>query len=497
MNQLKALDASFLYVETARMPMHIGSVQIFEVPAERRESFFADLKQLIRSRADLLPYLRHRVENAPLQIDLPHWVACEPDYDAHIERVVLPAPGDVAQLERTVAELDARPLDRTRPLWKIYYIEGLEAGRVAYFSVVHHACVDGLAAQASVHVLTDAMPEPAGVATIPSGAVTAPVPAPAPALDRWAGAERIARAARRIDTLLRLGGRLLAPPPGTAAAMIAPATPINREIGATRGYAMLRISLSDVDAIGRARGCSINDVFLTICGGALRAYLLRAQALPAASLIAGVPVSVRRPGDRTMNTQVTMTRVALATQIEDPAARLAAVHASSIDAKALAHELDTVLPSNPRFPGAPWFGRAASRMWEISGAANYLPPLVNVVISNIPGPRTIRYSNGARMLTHFPVSSPAHGIGVNITAQSYAEFFDIGITVCARTMPDVLRFRDDLLRAYIDLRAQVLNRGVETRALHPPDRGAAIERRCRVADRTGDDSVRSERAVTR
>lgn len=485
MNQLKALDASFLYIETARMPMHIGSVQILEVPAERRESFFADLKQLIRSRSHLLPYLTHRVENAPLQIDHPRWVACEPDYDVHIERIVLPAPGDIAQLERTVAELHSRPLGRTRPLWKIYYVEGLEDGRVAYFSVVHHACVDGLAAQASVHLLTDATPEPGHISTIPSGEVTTPAPTPTRTFGRWTdvGAESIARAARRMDAFARIGARLLSPPqPRAVSAMFAPATPLNRAIGAVRGYAVLRISLTDVDAIGHSHGCSINDVFVTICSGALRTYLLRAHALPAASLIAGVPVSVRRPGDRTMNTQVTMTRVALATQIEDPIARLTAVHTSSADAKALAHELNAMLPSNPRFLGAPWFARAASRLWEASDAANYLPPLVNVVISNIPGPRTIRYSNGARMLTHFPVSSPAHGIGVNITAQSYAEHFDIGITACSRTMPDVPQFRDDLLRAYIDLRARVLNRGIEPRKLYSTDRSAAIERRCWSVD---------------
>lgn len=476
MNQLKGLDAGFLYAETTRMPMHIGSVQMFEPPAGRCDDFFAGMKRMVRTRSALLPYMTQRIEHAPLQIDHPGWVACEPDYDAHIERVELPPPGDVPQLEQIVASLHARPLDRSRPLWKIYYVDGFADGRVAYFNVVHHACLDGLAGQAAVDVLTDAAP------TI----IDAPAPLPANALpnrrglferllDR--GAESIADTARSIDAFMRIGTHLASRPIGESAPLLAPSTPINRTIGAERRYAVLRVSLADVKAIGKVHGCSVNDVFLTMCGGALRAYLSRAGVLPDASLLAGVPVSVRRPDDRTMNTQVTMMRVALGTQIADPVARLLAIHASAIDAKELAQHLNALLPTNPRLLGAPWLGRAAAQLWERSGAANYVPPLINVVISNVPGPRTIRYSNGARMLTHFPVSIPAHGTGMNITVQSYAEHFDIGITACAATMPDLSSFRDDLLRAYIDLRARVLNRTFDVRTLHPaPPR--AIERRC-------------------
>jgi WS/DGAT/MGAT family acyltransferase len=468
MNRLKALDAGFLYTETARMPMHIGSVQILEVPSHRSATFFSELKPYIRSRSHLLPYMTHRVVNAPLQIDHPRWASCEPDYDAHIERITLPPPGDMPQLERAVAALHALPLDRARPLWKIYYFDGLRAERAAYFNVVHHACLDGLAGQTAVEVLTDAAPDALDVRR-ESASV-------APRESRDA-AELIAETARRIDAMARLGRRWLAPG-GSALGALAPNTPINRAIGAARSYAMLRISMTDVKAIGKASGCSINDVFLTICGGALRPYLLRRGALPAASLIAGVPVSVRAPGDRTMNTQVTMTRVALATTIDDPVERLAAVHVSSVAAKAVAQDASALLPADLRVFGAPWIGRAASSLWELSGAASYLPPLVNLVISNVPGPRSIRYSNGARVSTHFPVSIPAHGAALNITVQSYAEHFDIGITACERTVPDVALLRDDLLRAYIDLRARVLHRHVDIRTLQPNVRETGIERRC-------------------
>jgi diacylglycerol O-acyltransferase len=477
MTQLKGLDATFLYAETARMPMNIGSVQIIEVPASRRATFFAEFKQMVRSRSHLLPYLTHRVETAPLQINHPRWVACEPDYDVHIEHIVLLPPGDMPQLESAVAELHARPLDRTRPLWKIYYIDGLRDGRAAYFNVVHHACLDGLAGQAAVDVLTDATPDTTGV---PPESACTHEPA-TPTFERWmdVGAASIGRAARGIDAFSRLGKRMLAAPdPAGGSNLFAPPTPLNRSIGAARTYAVLRISMGDVKAIGQVHGCSINDVFLTLCGGALRAYLLRKAALPAESLIAGVPVSLRRPDDRTLDNQVTMMRVALATQIADPVARLAAVHASCIDAKVLAQDLAAVVPGNPRMFGAPWFGQAAVRLWELSGAADYFPPLVNLVISNVPGPRAMRFSNGAPMLTHFPVSVPAHGSGANITVQSYAGHFDIAITACAKTMPDIAQFRDDLLHAYIDLRTRVLNHRLDVRRLRRPAQDAAVERRC-------------------
>ena len=283
MNRLKALDAGFLYSETARMPMHIGSVQVLDVPSNRHATFFGELKQFVRSRSHLLPYMTHRVAPAPLQLDHPRWVSSEPDYDAHIERIAVTGSGDMAQLERTVAQLHARRLDRARPLWKIYYIDGLSGGRAAYFNVVHHACLDGLAGQAAVEVLTDSAPDandPRPELVEPSTPSKSPGPF-----------ERVAVASRRIDALARLGNRLLAPG-GTAFGAFAPHTPINRAIDSTRSYAMLRISMTDVKAIGKLHGCSINDVFLTVCGGALRTYLLRQKRL------AGRVTDRRRSGIR-------------------------------------------------------------------------------------------------------------------------------------------------------------------------------------------------------
>jgi WS/DGAT/MGAT family acyltransferase len=473
--------------------MHIGTVQILDVLPQRREHFFRELKELVRSRSHLLPYLTHRVKDAPLQIDHPSWVACDVDYDAHIERVLLPPPGDMRTLEQTVAELHARLLDRSRPLWKMYYIEGLANGQTACFNVVHHACVDGLSGQLAINALTDATPD--GVdATHLQSPTTTDAHSTHPrsgerllhAIDTWVhgGIESIAATARGIDAFARLGTRLLAAPTaGPTAAWRAPATPLNRAIGATRGFAALRISLTDVKAIGKARGCSANDVFLAICGAALRAYLSRNDALPSTSLIAGVPVSVRRPDDLTMNTQVALMRVALGTRIDDPVARLTAIHAAAAEARSLVADLAAVLPSNPRFLGMPWLERGAARLWELSGAANVVPPPINLIISNVPGPRAIRYLNGARVLTLFPVSIPAHGSGMNITAHSYAEYFEIGVTVCAETVPDIELFRDDLLRAYVDLRARVLQHRYDERVLQREHRNGHAERRWLTAGR--------------
>jgi len=482
MYRLNGTDASFLYAETARMPMHIGSVQLIDVPADRRATFFDDLKTLIRSRAERLRYIDHRLTHAPLQLDHPSWSPCDVDYDAHVERVDAPQPGGIDQLERVVAELHATPLDRSRPLWKTYYIDGLEHGRAAYFNVVHHACLDGVSGQMAVDALTDATPH----ATPAKSPVRHAAVDPAPSRGAFASLldaqfDSLARAARGVDAAFRIGGRALTAMQRRASNWFAPPTPINRAIGPLRNYAMLRISLTDARAIGKAHDCSINDVLLTLCGGALRRYLAARGALPDRELIAGVPVSTRGAGDRTLNTQVSMMRVGLATHCEDPLERLGAVHASAADAKAEAQDLATLIAASPRMPALPWFGRVTAALLDWSDAADYVPPWINLVISNVPGPRAVRYSNGARMLTHFPVSIPAHGAAVNITAQSYAEHFDIGITACARTVPDVALLRDSLRDAYIELRARVLRRGVDARELQRAL--PSIERRCGTSER--------------
>ena len=486
MNRLNGTDASFLYAETARTPMHIGSVQLIDVPADRRATFFGDLKSLMRARAGRLRYIDHRLEHAPLQLDHPRWTACDVDYDTHVERVEAPAPGDITQLERVVANLHASPLDRSRPLWKTYYIDGLEHGRAAYFNVIHHACLDGVSGQTAVDVLTDPTPSgtpPKSTPARASRAVAPPTAQPRAALENLLDAqfESLANAARGLDAAFRMGRRALTALQRRNVAGFAPPTPINRAIGPLRNYAMLRISLTDVRAIGKAHDCSINDVLLTLCGGALRNYLATRGALPQREMIAGVPVSMRSAGDKTLNTQVSMMRVGLATNVADPLERLTAVHASAAEAKNEAHDFAALAAASPWIPALPWFGRVAAAAWDASDAADYLPPWINLVISNVPGPRSVRYSNGARMLTHFPVSIPAHGAAVNITAQSYAEYFDIGVTACARAVPDVALLRDALRDAYIELRTRVLRRGVDVRDLQRalPN----VERRCGTYER--------------
>jgi diacylglycerol O-acyltransferase / wax synthase len=480
MNRLNGTDASFLYAETARMPMHIGSVQLIDVPNDRRATFFDDVKALYRARADRLRYIDHRLTQAPLQLDHPRWTACDVDFDEHLQRIEVRPPGDIAQLERVVADLHATPLDRSRPLWKTYYIDGLEHGRAAYFNVIHHACLDGVSGQAAVDALTDPTPS---ADSAPPPRADRDVPDQKP-LGDWvdAGFDSLLRAARGIDAAMRLSRRALTTMQRRGpAAWVAPVTPINRAIGPLRTYAMLRISLTDTRAIGKSRNCSINDVLLTLCGGALRRYLSMRGALPDRELIAGVPVSTRDANDQTLNTQVSMMRVGLATHLDDPLERLAAIHAAVQEAKSEAHDVAALTAASPRLPALPWFGRAAATLWDATGAADWVAPWINLVISNVPGPRAIRYSSGARMLTHFPVSIPAHGAALNITAQSYAEHFDIGITACAQTVPDVVVLRDALRGAYIELRTRVLRRGLDVRELQRalPD----VERRCGTNER--------------
>lgn len=210
--------------------------------------------------------------------------------------------------------------------------------------------------------------------------------------------------------------------------------------------------------MGKVVQCTMNDVLLAICGGALRTYLARKNALPEQDLIAGCPVSLHKPGDTEIGTRVTMMGVELATSIADPLERLLMIRESARTAKEVTSDLAGAYEGNASIPGLPAFMRANAKMSETWSQFNRGP--YNVVISNVPGPKKTLYSNGARMLTHYPVSIPAHGMGLNITVQSYVDTVYLGVTACGKSVPDLGVLRDDLMTAYEELRQRLLRRNV-------------------------------------
>lgn len=461
MQQLGAQDANFLYSETTRNPNHVASVQKFELPqATTSSDFVAGLKGFMAARLHLVPYLTRKIRFSPGNLDHPFWISDENfDIDNHIVEIRLPIPGDTSQLELKIAELHSEQMDRNIPLWKLHVITGLEDGCVAFYNQVHHACIDGMAGQAATQILMDKTPdhptqnpprnfpekEDPGLIDLyvlsVQNLLTVQIDNASKLFD---GMEAFARMAQRAIDPSKSFGALIEP---------APSTRFNRTIGKERSYAAGELLLADIKAMGNTMGCKVNDVFMAICAGGLRKYLQRHHELPVRSLIAGCPVSLRKPGDTALNNQVTMMSVSLATDIADPRLRLLAIRDSADTAKEVTADLADGYNTNIAFPGMPLILTAATILADISNAADFIPMPINVVISNVPGPREMLYSNGARMLTHYPVSIPTQGIGLNITVQSYCGTLYFGLTACRKALPDAPLLRDDMMSAYRELKS--------------------------------------------
>lgn len=464
MQKLGALDANFLYSETELILNHIASVQRFELPEGVSAAEFAGgLKQFLMGRLHLVPYLYRKLRFVPGNFDHPFWVNDKAfNIDNHVTEVKVPSPGGLKQTEETVARLHATKMRRDRPLWHIYVLTGLEDGAIAYYNQVHHAAIDGMGGQAAIRLLMDETPDH--------------LICERPASFSLAGREDAATLMRMtfenlmqfqlgnakrmmgsLESTTRMFQRAFDPSRHFGAlGERAPKTRFNRMIGRERTWATGEFSMEDIRALGRQMGCTVNDVFMTICSGALRSYLQRNKELPSTDLIAGCPVSLRGAHDNDMGNRVTMMNVNLATHIADPCVRMLFIHRSAEIAKHVTADLAHGYEPNVSLPGLPAMMAMAAVTAEGSRMANLAPPPVNVVISNIPGPKKTLYSNGARMLTHHPVSIPGHGIGLNITVQSYAGRLYFGITAAAAAVPDADRLRDDMMTAHTELRQSLM-----------------------------------------
>ncbi len=504
MYKLAGLDAGFLYSETPKAPQHIASIQVLDLPdGVSTAAFIADLKQLLLDRAHRVPYFTNRLQFVPFGLDHPVWVR-DPnfDIDRHVLQAEVAAPGGRAELEAKIAELHAIPLDRSKPLWELWVLTGLENGRIAYYNRVHHACLDGVSGQAAIQAIMDATPEPASVEPPPPA--FAQRPERLSALDMLTGAfenfakyqvRQAAGVLSQLDTARRLWQRSFDPSKGLGAVTErAPRTRFNRAVEHKRSYATGELPLADMKRVGKATGSTLNDVFLAVCAGGLRNYLARLGELPKASMIAGCPVSLRKPGDTSSNNQVTMMMVSFATDEADPVKRLLKIARSSAQAKGFVADASDSFDADVALPGLPGFMATAMRLLEAGNFADLTtsPLPCNVVVSNVPGPRQPLYSQGARVLTHYPVSIPAHTQAMNITVQSYVDQMFFGITACARAMPDPQILRNDMLEAFLELTSRVLTaptvltpreRALQERLLRPL--GAA------VAERHGDSHSRA------
>jgi diacylglycerol O-acyltransferase len=457
MRQLSGLDSVFLNLETNAVPMHIGGLTVLD-PASAPAGFgFDAVRRLIESRLHLLPMFRRRLVESPLNLDLPYWIE-DPEFDIehHVRHRALPQPGNDAQLADFVCDVMSTRLDRSMPLWRTYYVEGLSGGRVALLTKIHHACVDGVSGAELLSVLLDLTPEPRAVP--PPEAPWEPDPIPSPIQLATSTARSLVGRPREAWRLLRETGPALfsagraalahrraraaaaeadAPAPEDREVGAAPRMRFNTTITARRSFGFRSLPLADVKFVKNAFGTSLNDVVLCLCAGALRRWLLDKHELPEGSMVAAVPVSVRTQEERgTPGNKVMMARTALHTEIEDPVERLLC----------LSKRMDKVKKSFKALPArrmmdwvnvpSPVVMAQAARLYENFSIQDYVYPPYNLVISNVPGPQQPLYLAGARVVANYPVSIPYHGLAFNITVMSSLENLDFGLTGHRTTVPD-------------------------------------------------------------
>ncbi|MDR7270463.1 WS/DGAT/MGAT family acyltransferase [Pelomonas saccharophila] len=491
MKQLAGLDASFLYLETPQMPMHVGALHLLELPAGYDGDYIEDLREHMRARMPLLPALRRRLVAMPLGLSNPGWVDAEPDLEEHIVEIPLPEGSGMAELEAQVGALHPVLLDRSLPLWKFHVFTGLEPSpegqqRVALYTQLHHAAVDGQAAVALAQVILDLSPEPRPIDAIAArgkkrGQLGTVGMLRAAVSQQWKQTVKLARslpsaanilgsmamgyaggaaAGASIDKLRNLlsdvASQTTAVVRGkTAVSSLGPAprTRFNVSLSDTRSFSGVTLPLAELNRTRKRHHASVNDAVLFVIGGALRRFLTKHGPLPRKSLIAAVPVSTRAAGDTTSNNQATMTFMSLGTHLGDPSERLAHVMASSKAMKAQMSQLKSLMPTDFPSLGIPWLMQAGAMLYGRAKVAEKLPVVANVVISNVPGPQLPLYLAGAKMLTNYPTSIAVHGLALNVTVQTYNQSLDIGLMACGEAMPETAEFAAYVEAAFMEFQA--------------------------------------------
>lgn len=474
MKQLGGLDATFLYMETEETPMHVAGLTLYELPEGFKGSFANHFRDFFASRLHLVPIFSKKLARTVFELDHPGWVdAGEVDLEEHILSLTLDKPGTFAQLEQVVADLHSQPLDRRKPLWQFVVIEGLEDGKAALYSKVHHAAVDGGAGMVIAQALYDLSPTPREVKP-PKEKPSKPKRKPSMEERAILGVSDFVNSLARHQlnaleampkAMIALTDALIPKSPGGGGGggglpglpdiseFVAPKTPFNKTISSERTFAARSLSLVDAKAIGKATGSKINDVVMAVCSGALRSYLQENGSLPRKSLIAFVPISLREAGNTDINNQVFGMNCRLATNVADPLERLQKIQKLTSESKAMAGGVKDIAPRDYTLLGAPYMLPGLMQLYGLSKLADIAPQAVNLTISNTMGPPFPMYCAGAKVLALYPVSIPIHGVGLNITVQSYFGSLDFGITAAKDAMPDPEVFVEHLSAAMEELKA--------------------------------------------
>ena len=454
----------FLLAETRAQPMHVAGLQLFEKPADAGDDFARQLFESALDVDEIAPLFRKR---PTLSLgSLGQWVWTEDkqfDIEYHVRHNALPQPGRVRELLELVSRLHGTRLARERPLWEAHIVEGLADGRVAMYTKLHHALVDGISAMRLMQSVLTTDPDKRNM----------PLPFDARATARTAKArdEAEGNLAAVPMSALRTAMGMTAEAAGLPAAFIktltkgirnetsalslhAPKSMFNTTITGSRRFAAQGWPLDRIRAISKASNTTLNDVVLAMCSGAVRAYLSELGRLPDSSLVSMVPVGLKSRRAESESggggNAVGSVMVKLGTDLRDPADRLASVHGSM---KAGKEALSSMTPTQIVAMSA--LGMAPSIVIPALRLTGIVRPPFNLIISNVPGPRSTQYLNGARLTGTYPVSVPMQGMALNITCNSYADDMCFGLTGCRRSVPHLQR-----LLTYLDEELGALEKAV-------------------------------------
>ncbi|MBW2507911.1 MAG: wax ester/triacylglycerol synthase family O-acyltransferase [Deltaproteobacteria bacterium] len=464
MQPLSGLDSSFLFLEDPHQPMHVGSVLVFEGSMN-----FDAFRETMASRIHLVPRLRQRLVMVPFGIGKPYWVE-DPAFnlDMHIQHVALPGARNWKELRRLAARIFSTPLDRTRPLWEMTFVEGLDnipqvpPRSVAIINKIHHAAIDGVSGADMMAILLDMTKEPRTFTPPPPRAVP-PVPNEVEVLAHtarkiMAKPSELKRVTGEIRDALKSAAKVQAKgveaPP---VPMSAPTTPFNHTITGQRIWNTALLELDRVKAIRRVNGCTLNDVVLAICAGALRRYLEQKGELPEKPLIAMVPVSTRAEDERgKMGNKVSAMMLDIATNVADPVERLNVIKEHTQGGKAF-EKAGATRAFVDMWEFVP-FGLATrmTKLYSRFRVAEMHNPIFNCVITNVPGAQTDLYMAGHKLLATMGMAPLVDGMGLLITVLSYNGVLSISPTSCPAVMPDLDEFTRYLRESANELEAAVI-----------------------------------------
>ncbi|MEL7250040.1 MAG: wax ester/triacylglycerol synthase family O-acyltransferase [Bacteroidota bacterium] len=463
---ISGMDAAFLYAETPTSPMHIGSVAVIEGSLD-----YDTFRAKILSRLHTVPNLRKRLVYVPFSIDYPYWVD-DPNFniDLHLQHIALPKPGNWKVLRKIANQVFSEPLDQSRPLWSITFVEGLDnipqvpKGSVAIIPKIHHVAVDGVGSTGLLSLMFDFTPD------------TKPIPEPRPYHPKPIPNElaivlkstlsfvekplkfpklisEALTASFKAGVLTRVQKADLPTAPFTA-----PASPLNGIVSAQRKWNTAILSLDRVKALKKIMNTTLNDVVLGICAGALRRYLLEKDKLPIKPLVANVPISTRTAAEENQGgNQISSMLVQLATNVEDPIERLETIHENTVRGKTYQKAIGAKTLANMSEMVPFGIANQAARLYSRFRLAELHNPVFNVTITNVPGPQFPLYLHGHKLLSIMGMAPVIDGLGLIITVFSYDGYITLSPTSDAKTMPDIDIFSRYIRESANELEAAILN----------------------------------------